>query len=969
MKRLFLSLFLFSIVPAAYAQFYPLKYRPPALNWQQLKTPHFNIVFPDGEDSVALRSGQILENEYANIRELVGGELKNFPVVLNNYNDLSNGFVTPLHFRSEIEIPPVKGKSMNPRSGSWLEFVAPHELVHALHYSHLDGIWADFLNLVSPDVARSMHSAIPFGVHEGIATYYETTGLLSGGGRGNYPYFLNQFNSVFLGGDRWSMGQMTSSTSYTRPFNRHYLGGYEFTLWLQDEYGTKTTFDAIDYYIRWPFLGYGFALKKVTGQWPGELYSRFEEQKEKTLLSGQNDSTYYSYSPIPIPFKGRELRRPLWLSEHKLLVYGSFYNARPGFYIYDLRDDRFTRIIETRIVQDFLFDLSADRSELLFSNYRPSPIYDRAFKMELYSAKLSSRNTKRLSVGLRAHAPVFHGEDIFALQTDHDSNALVQLDTMDSAIAIKKRLSLPDTRFISIKSNPSNTDQLAVVANRRGVQGLWLASVNSLERELAGMPDISFTNGSVFDPAWHPSGDRLLFSSDYTGTLQIYEFDLPGKKIQQVTGSAFNAMEASYSPDGNTIAFISQYGNERLPVVLNRSNFFGRVVSSSEWVETDKKRTLINRAELGTDFSSSSGWTTSDFRPGLSWLAPRTIFPDIDNVSNTGTYKIGVGLYSNDLLQKNLYQLDLSVVQNLFWYTMTYRHTGFFPGFEVNLFNEPTFPVVSLEFPNESVFRQRMLQQFIGGSLSFPFRFILEQNTRLSSISFNPEFKLMGTRYYELDHNGSPASNFAKFLVGSFSSRFNYKLQQNIRDVQPNTGLVLYSEIEHNFNDDSLTVNTLDNRFQLAFDRPTGLRGGAFLFISPFRRWNQSLRIGVEAITQTSGVFNNQSLVSDGFSEAVFPQARNLMSFNTRYTIPLIYPDDGGFLLPFYLSNIYLVGFSDTILDIGNNSLNDIFTASRNVVGLGVRTKFRISNFAVDLGVAVAVEPTRKKMNIFLGDF
>lgn len=967
MKLLLFALFFLLACQSANAQFYPVKYRPPNLDWQQLATPHFRIVFPKGEDSVALRTGRILEHEYGEIQGLVGGGLHQFPVILNNYNDFSNGFVSPLNFRSEIEIPAIKGKAMNPQSGDWLETVAPHELVHALNFSHLDGIWATVINVFSPDLARSIHSAIPLGVLEGIATYHETKNVVSGGGRGNYPYFYNQFNSVFHSSGRWSMGQMMGYSGYSRPFNRHYLGGYEFTAWLQATYGRETTNKAIDFYIRWPFLGYGVALKHATGFWPGQLYNRFEEKTTKDLEQVNSNA----YDPLDVPFKGKEMRRPLWLSENRLLMYGSFYNARPGFYAHDLKDGSFERLIETRTVQDFVYDLSADRSRLLFSNYRPNARYNNAFKTELYEADLLTRKVTRLTTGMRVYAPVYSGNDILALQTYHASNSLIQVNFSDTARSSTHLATLPRSRFVSIRPNPVNPGQLAVVANQGGLQGLWIAGKSTLEKELQQPPEISFTGGSVFDPAWHPSGERLLFSSGHSGTMQIYEYDLLNDSVRQVTNAPFNAMEASYSPGGDRVVFIVQQKNERLPVVLNRDGFLNEPVPPSAWKPAAKKESMSSRPKIGADLKpESENWPVSSYRSRLDWLLPRTIVPDIDEVSGTGTYQIGIGFYGADLLQRNSYTVSTSVVQNLPWYNLKYRHTGFFPGFLFKAFNDPGFPVLRLTFPNESFQDRRMLRQDLGFSLSLPFRYVLENNSRFSSLLFSPELKLRGTRFFELDHNGDPASGFATFFTGNLSAVFNYKLQQNIRDVQPNTGLVFYSELEHFFNTDSTSISTLNNRFSFKFSQPSALRAGLFFYTSPLRRWNQSLRIGIEGLTQTAGVFFNQDLVSNGFSEAVFPRALNMLSLSARYTIPLVYPDDGGFLLPFYLSNVYLAGFINTVSDLGRTgSLADFYTDSRTVFGLGIRTQFRISNLAFDIGIAYAIEPMRANTHWFIGNF
>ena len=90
------------------------------------------------------------------------------------------------------------------------------------------------------------------------------------------------------------------------------------------------------------------------------------------------------------------------------------------------------------------------------------------------------------------------------------------------------------------------------------------------------------------------------------------------------------------------------------------------------------------------------------------------------------------------------------------------------------------------------------------------------------------------------------------------------------------------------------------------------------------------------------------------------------MSLGTRYTIPLIYPDDGGFLLPLYISNIYLVGFSNTVADASDGvSIN----RTRTIIGAGLRAQFRFSNLSLDIGIGIGYEPTRGNSNVFVGNF
>jgi Tol biopolymer transport system component len=68
----------------------------------------------------------------------------------------------------------------------------------------------------------------------------------------------------------------------------------------------------------------------------------------------------------------------------------------------------------------------------------------------------------------------------------------------------------------------------------------------------------STAGGESFDPEFSPDGGRIVFHSDrgVGGTLQIWVMDADGSNPVQLTTSGNNAW-ASWSPDGNQIAFVS----------------------------------------------------------------------------------------------------------------------------------------------------------------------------------------------------------------------------------------------------------------------------------------------------------------------------------------------------------------------------------------------------------------------------
>src|SRR5690606_12675152 len=149
-----------------HAQFYDTIHRP-KLEWFEIKTEHFRIIYHEGLDDLAQRSAHILELRYPEIQKLIGGSLNNYPVVINGYNDNGNGYVSTLHCRMEIEAPPITGKILNHVGSDRLDGLLSHELTHALQFSELGSKgFSRFISLFSPDLARSNHGLSPPGFRE-----------------------------------------------------------------------------------------------------------------------------------------------------------------------------------------------------------------------------------------------------------------------------------------------------------------------------------------------------------------------------------------------------------------------------------------------------------------------------------------------------------------------------------------------------------------------------------------------------------------------------------------------------------------------------------------------------------------------------------------------------------------------------------------------------------------------------------
>jgi len=962
----FIALFLVSDVQA---QFYSTQYRTPGQNWQQLQTERFRVIYPERYQDIAERTLAILELEYNDIQALVGGELRDFPVILNPENDRANGFVAPFNFRSEIEIAPFLGKSLNPLSGEWMESVAPHELVHALHFSANPPSIVRPLGLFSPDARRSIHAAAPIGFLEGIAVEHESHNTMPSSGRGNYPYFNNQLYSMMGEGNPWSMGQLVHSTTFTPPFNRHYIGGYAFVNWLRENKGDDAMRRAIKRHYQFPFLGFGFILRTTTGQWPAALYSDFMEdqrQIESRRLDNIQTDTYARSQPLPLSGTCRRANRPIELKTGELLYYGRFCNRRTGFYLYQPGTENTRLLHEVSIVGDHHYSLTPDGNSLVYSRYHTDPIYDNQFRADLHILDLETGSSRRLTRDLRLASPSFVGERLFATQTDGTARKLVQVDYQTGEI-IKTYSMAENSTMVAVAPDSRDTDQIAILGRKHGVQAIWFENVDAEDKLLTGPPDIVFERASIFDPIWSADVSRLMFTADAGGAMNLYEFDEASEQITQLTDSRYSAFEGTYDRNGDRVIYIRQQGHEQLPVIIETDQSLNRTLEPEEWglsetVESDLNRPLLNR----TEDADRSQWEQSRYRTGLSWLKPRLWLPTVETILDDAD-RIGISVESADRMSRHAYSLEVSYFARTFWFDGTYRYTGRYPGFELDLFNTPAISTFRItEEDEEEPFLFSTIAQRRGATLSVPFRYRLEQNVRFSSFLIRPLFTVSQTRFNSLADARQPVSEFESPLYSvGLNTVLNFRLRQHTRDVQPNSGISLFTQTRYGLNSSSFTLQLPDGQATSTFAQRKGFRAGVIGYAAPLRRYNQSLMVSAQVFSQTPvPVFNTQSVISNLFDSLPAAGATNTGILDLRYTIPLVYPDDGGLLLPVYLSNIYLVLFSQTVTD-----LNRPESDTRTLLGAGVRSRFKLGNLQLDLGISVGWEPAANRVNYLIGNF
>lgn len=72
-----------------------------------------------------------------------------------------------------------------------------------------------------------------------------------------------------------------------------------------------------------------------------------------------------------------------------------------------------------------------------------------------------------------------------------------------------------------------------------------------------GAPRLLTTNANDSSPSWSPGGSTIVFTSDRSGTLDVWTISPDGTNLRQLTSSPTSDGAATWSPDGNFIYFRS----------------------------------------------------------------------------------------------------------------------------------------------------------------------------------------------------------------------------------------------------------------------------------------------------------------------------------------------------------------------------------------------------------------------------
>lgn len=244
---------------------------PSDIDWKSLKSPHFEIIFRQGQSHLALRTLRAAERAHRLLTPLFPESPPSTFIVLADFHDSLNGYSLNFpytHF--VIFVAPPESTSELAALDNWLDSVVLHEYVHTLHLFPASGAWKWMRTLFGSWVVPN--GMLPSHLHEGLATFLETE--FSQGGRGRGSSF-SMFTRKAVESGKWETDfyplDLLDGASSRWP---HGTSPYYFGYYLYEELWKAKKQKGI----------YDLTLSS-SGNWPYFVNTPFEEVYGKDLPS------------------------------------------------------------------------------------------------------------------------------------------------------------------------------------------------------------------------------------------------------------------------------------------------------------------------------------------------------------------------------------------------------------------------------------------------------------------------------------------------------------------------------------------------------------------------------------------------------------------------------------------------------------------------------------------------------------
>ncbi len=894
---LFLMLFAVSPFFQASAQTRVLDNNPASIKWSQINTPSFKIIFPKGLDDQAQRMANTLEHISAPVSKSLGNKKpKKLPIVLQNQNSISNGFVALGPRRSEFQTTPPQNYNFI-GTNKWMDLLAVHEYRHVVQFSQSRTGWNKLFHFLfgQNTQAGMAFTAAPPWFWEGDATVTET--VLTPSGRGRIPDFDRIFRTNLLEGKRFNYNKQ-HLRSFKDFVPNHYVLGYHMVTHVRRRTRNTEIMDEVSSDAwSWPFVPFTFsnALKRNTGQYLVPTYNSMMDELKSVWEKQLDDMPITEFERI----NSRESDVFTDYSFPQVLEDGSVIALKSGIadieeFVKFNSDGSHARKFVPGVMNDGAM-LSSTQFKVVWNEFE----FDPRWRTKTYSVIKwydFSTGEKRTITKKSRYASAAISPDGYQiatiLTTTNSMNHVVLLDAYNGAE--KKRFDNPENAQYGMPRWSQDGKSLVLLKTTEEGKSVVQIAVESGDETVL----IRAAHENIGHPLLY---DNILFyNSPYNGIDNIYARDLKTGITYQVTSSKYGAYNPAISPDGDWI-----YYNDH---TVNGLDVVRVPFEPSVWMPIGEVEDRNARYFEPLIAQEGDPNILDDIPNNRYEVKNYSKFGHMINIHSWGPFastdlvRAEAGIFSRDILSNT--NLSLGYVYDI------EEETGFA---SAALSYQAWYPIIDLEYQigSRSTSSYKWDESTFLAGLRLPF--VFTKSKYFTELEFSNSIGLRKVTDFRNRRGGDgrqinispgfiPVDGMDTVFVDRFVvdqdelqngdllfndleiSLFNL-MKQSPRDINSRFGQFLIFK----------RLSTFSGDFQGA---TTGVRGGVFfpgldaVLPNTFKNHSLFFRFGLQ--NRETGpetdiyAFRNVIFKPRGYS---YPVEKEFVAIQSNYTLPLIYPD------------------------------------------------------------------------------
>jgi len=520
---------------------------PLGVDWRQIETEHFLIVYDDAYRDSAEKVAEMADPIHKQVTEFLQYvPTSKTTIVLTDHVDFINGYATPIPNNRVVLLlrEPGAGDSLfGLWSPDWLAMVLTHEYTHIVQLDMVDGLNAlgrkIFGRIVLPNAGLSAWMI------EGLAVYAETK---FHNGRGRHPSYDMFMRTDVLENQFKALDQMAAIGIRTWPRGSvYYLYGYFFMQYLADTYGEERMVE-LSLYNSEKLPGMKNIYKKVYDnkklsalweEWRDAMQERYHAQIEAIKTTPLTEMT-------PLSASGYYTNSPVFSPDGEYVYYDDAgAHDTPALVQYRVSDGTLTRLTDGRISGNF--SVSADGRTIYLCRIDAYRIY--SDYSDVYALNVDSRKVRQLTHGLRAFDPAVSpdGNTLVFTTTRAGSMSLMQMNlTTDEITPLWETTNHTQIAHPAFSSDGSKLAVMAWVEG--GFQDIYVMDSDGGNRRA-----LTYDQATDSSPVWGMDDTYIFFSSDRTGVPNIFAYDTTEDMLYQVTNVLTGAFNPAVSPDGSML--------------------------------------------------------------------------------------------------------------------------------------------------------------------------------------------------------------------------------------------------------------------------------------------------------------------------------------------------------------------------------------------------------------------------------